>query len=106
MVSTKAKIYGLIAIGFIGLIVGFIYRGEKIKTLQFNLKCTKEELSSTQNQLEDKMKANEQYIIDNNKIQSQVNDLNRKLKEVQDDDNNQAWLKAPIPAAVDNTIPY
>lgn len=106
MISLKVKIYAfLVILGFI-FIAWFVYRGNKIEELSTELTETKDLLEDTQKRLTEKNQITSQYLIEKDNIQKEVDKLNQKLKEVQDHEKNQEWLKEPIPADIDNTIPY
>lgn len=106
MISLKVKIYAvLVILGFV-FIAWFVYRGNKIDQLSVELTETKDLLEDTQKRLTEKNQITSQYLIEKDNIQKEVDKLNQKLKEVQDNEKNQEWLKEPIPVDVDDTIPY
>lgn len=106
MISLKVKIYAILVIlGFV-FIAWFVYRGNKIDQLSAELTETKDLLEDTQKRLTEKNQITSQYLIEKDNIQKEVDKLNQKLKEVQDNEKNQEWLKEPIPVDVDDTIPY
>ena len=106
MISLKLKIYAALVLILFAFIAWFIYRGNKIDELSTELTETKEMLEDTQKKLQEKNQITSQYLVENDNIQKEVDRLNQKLKEVQDNEKNQEWLKEPIPADIDNTIPY